>query len=233
MILEEGKKLKIEIKPFIATIIVIMASISLCEAIEYKTLDTQYFKAEYPANWEINELDAFNEHRYHFTDVTHIGNTTISDPLDSYIGIGLNGADIRFKIDPNMKGMFNEDGSIGESIIHFFETFQVKKNATINVTVAPEYKIYENEYFKVEYPVDWIIYPNEKKLSCNFQVPINNSWNVECYDPVEVSLGLNGATIDVQANKDTGNFLKDGFINESLLHFFKTFKLKSIPTPVL
>lgn len=47
--------------------------------------------------------------------------------------------------------MFDEDGSISESILHFFETFQAKKLAT-NITPTPEYKVYEDEYSKVEYP---------------------------------------------------------------------------------
>lgn len=220
--------MKIEIKPFIATVIVIMASISACAAIEYKTLDTQYFKAEYPSYWEVREGEGGTS-----TIIILPDNENRSCSGRWYIGVGLNGVDIDFSIDPKYKDMFNEDGSIGESIIRFFETFQVKKPATSNVTAAPEYKVYENEYFKVEYPVDWIIYPNEKEHAYNFQVPMNVSWNVECFDPAEVNLGLNGATIDVQANKDTSSFLNDGFVNESLIHFLKTFKLKSIPTPVL
>lgn len=57
---------------------------------------------------------------------------------------------------------------------------------------------------------------------------------MECFDPVEVSLGMNGPTISVEANKDyTGSFLNDGFVNEGLIHFLKTFKVKSNPTPVL
>jgi hypothetical protein len=43
------------------------------------------------------------------------------------IQIGSNGVEISLDIDPQLKGLFNEDGSINESIRHFFETFQTKK----------------------------------------------------------------------------------------------------------
>ena len=226
--------------------VIFAASISVCAAIEYSTLDTKYFKVEYPQYWNVEEKNVFNEMRYSFINYTRINISEdsykeIFDPLDSYIGIGLNGADIRFKIDPNVKGMFDEGGNISESIIHFFESFQIKKETNTTNTVLPQYKTFENEYFVAEYPSNWIVYPNEEKYVYNFQIPIrdslgnltNVSWNIECYDPTEVSLGLNGATIDIQANKATGNFLEQGSINESLIHLLKTFKLKSIPTPAL
>ncbi len=230
--------MKIEMKLFIATVIVIMTSIFLCAAIEYKTIDSQYFTAEYPVDWKVSE-HVSDKISYSFSFPSPQGRTILGD---GGISVGVNGVDIRFRIRPEVKGMFNEDGSIGESVIHFFETFQVKKPATTNATVEPEYTTYENEYFKVEYPVDWIVYPNEKKLSYNFQVPIPNrswgantnvTWNVECFDPAEVDLGITGATIHIQANKDTGSFLNDGFVDKGLIHFLKTFKLKSNPTPKL
>jgi hypothetical protein len=190
-------------------------------------LDTQYFKVEHPADWKVDKGNNPSMLSYSLPQGGGM----------SWLRVGLNGVDIRLTIGPLM---FNEDGSINESVIHFFETFQVKKSATTNVTAAPEYKIYENEYFKVEFPADWIVYPNEKEYSYHFQVPIqswggwtNVTWNVECFDPAEVSFGMNGATVLVQANKDTGSFLNDGFVNKSLIHFLKTFKVKSYPTPVL
>ena len=143
----------------------------------------------------------------------------------------------------NLKGCLRKTVPINESVIHFYETFQVKKPATINVTAAPEYEVYENEYFKVEYPVDWIVYPDEEKCSYHFQVPILNqslgansnvTWNVECYDAAEVDLKLDGASVSVQVNKNyTGSFLNDGFVDKELIHFLKTFKVKSYPTPAL
>ena len=230
--------MKIEIMPFITTAIVIMTSlsacailatsISVCAAVEYKTLDAQYYKAEYPADWIVNQITT---------------NSIAGGGVYPTIAVGVNGVGIYQTIDSKSEGMFKKDGYINEPVIHFYETFQVKKPATTNVTEAPEYKVYENEYFKVEYPVDWIVYPNEKKCSYHFQVPIpgrswgantNVTWNVECYDAAEVGLGLDGATVRVQVNKNyTGSFLNDGFIDKGLIHFLKTFKVKSYPTPVL
>ena len=230
--------MKIEIMSFIATAIAIMASfsacailvasISVCAAIEYKTLDAQYYKAEYPADWIVNEVTT---------------NSIVGGGIYPTIAVGVNGVGIYQRIDSNSESVFKKDGSIKESVIHFYETFQVKKSATANVTAAPEYKVYENEYFKVEYPVDWIVYPDEKKCSYHFQVPIPNqswggntnvTWNVGCYDAAEVDLRLDGATVRIQVNKNyTGSFLNDGFVDKGLIHFLKTFKVKSYPTPVL
>lgn len=215
--------MEIEIKPFIVAAIVIMALFSVCAAMEYTLLDTQYYKVEYPTDWKIYE---------HITE-EHTETVSSGSEVGVSVNVGSNGVRVYLTLDSKKEGLFNEDGTLNDSTAHFFETFQVKKPATSNVTAAPEYKVYDNEYFKVEYPVDWIIYPNEKKHAYNFQVPMNVSWNVECFDPVEVNLRLDGVKIYIQATKDTGSFINDGFIDKSLIHFLKTFKVKSYPTPVL
>lgn len=214
----------IEIKPFITTVIVIMALFSACAAIEYKTMDTQYYKVEYPTDWKIYE---------HITE-EHTETVSSGSEVGVSVNVGSNGVRVYLTLDSKKEGLFNEDGTLNDSTAHFFETFQVKKNATTNVTAAPEYKVYENKFFKVEYPVNyWMVYPNEKQLAYNFQFSTNGSWNVECFDPVEVNLRLDGVKIYIQATKDTGSFINDGFVDKSLIHFLKTFKLKSLPTPVL
>ena len=45
----------------------------------------------------------------------------------NFIQVGSNGVEISLSIDPRLKGMFNEDGSVNESILHFLETFKVKE----------------------------------------------------------------------------------------------------------
>ena len=115
----------------ILALAILAALSSLALAVEYKTLDTEYFKVEYPEEWTVIEggtLDyqfrlgyALYDFGIPFKDKTGRLYST------NFIRIGPNGVEISLNIDPRLKGMFNEDGSINESIIHFLETFKTKK----------------------------------------------------------------------------------------------------------
>jgi hypothetical protein len=79
---------------------------SLALAVEYKTLDTEYFKVEYPADWNVDEQKE-NTLFYYFVIPYK---DKAGDEWSNYINVGLKGVQIRLIIDPQLKGMFNEDG---------------------------------------------------------------------------------------------------------------------------
>ena len=88
--------MRIKIKPFIAIVVFIIASISVCAAIEYKTLDAQYYKAEYPADWIVNEVTT---------------NSIVGGGIYPTIAVGVNGVGIYQRIDSNSESVFKKDGS--------------------------------------------------------------------------------------------------------------------------
>lgn len=107
----------------------------LAIAVEYKTYDSEVFKVEYPADWTVDEQYFFN------------------DPSSgdyAKVDVGLNGIDIYLY---QNYASLSKTGYLNESTIHLLKTFQAKKVHGPKVR-ATEYKPYENEYFKVEIPVN-------------------------------------------------------------------------------
>ncbi|MDD1752934.1 MAG: hypothetical protein LUQ38_07595 [Methanotrichaceae archaeon] len=108
---------------FILALAILATLNSLALAVEYKTLDNDYFRVEYPAEWNVDEQKG-NTLFYYFVIPYK---DKAGDDWSNYINVGLNGIQIRLIIDPQLKGMYTENGSINESIMHFLETFKVKK----------------------------------------------------------------------------------------------------------
>jgi hypothetical protein len=108
---------------------------SLALAVEYKTLDTRYFNVEYPAEWTVIERKGgtFDWDTFGWDTLGYDFGIPFKDKKgllysSNFIQVGLNGIQVSLSIDPRLKGMFNEDGSINESFMHFIETFKVKKS---------------------------------------------------------------------------------------------------------
>ena len=117
-------------------VLVILAELSfLAFGVEYDTLDTKYFKVEYPAEWTVTEWkgSAVDWDMLGWDTFGYDFGIPFKDKKgrlysSNSVQVGLNGVQISLRIDPRLKGMFNEDGSINESLIHFLETFKVKKS---------------------------------------------------------------------------------------------------------
>ena len=88
--------MRIKIKPFIAIVVFIIASFYVCAAIEYKTLNAQYYIAECPADWIVDEI---------------MTNSGLGGGIYPAIAVGVNGVGIYQRIDSKSEGMFKEDGS--------------------------------------------------------------------------------------------------------------------------
>ena len=122
-----------EILGLILALAILAPLSSFALAVEYKTLDNDYFRVEYPAEWTVVERKGDTlDYRFRLIYASYDFGIPFKDKegrlySSNFIQVGSNGVEISLKIDPRLKGMFDEDGSIGESIIHFLETFKVKK----------------------------------------------------------------------------------------------------------
>jgi len=209
-------------------ILVVLSSLAL--AVEYKTLDTEYFNVEYPEDWIVNEGTGDTlDYRFRLGYAWYDFGIPFKDKKGSlyssnFIQVGLSGVEISLDVDPRLKYMFDEDDSINESIIHFLKTFKVKKPLTDIVTTSPDYKILETDYFKAEYPADWTLseYGDETYGFWASQKDGSKS------EAGMIAVRLNGIRIRLMINtQQAANFNKDGSINESLIHLLETFKVKT------
>lgn len=109
-------------------------------------------------------------------------------------------------------------------MIHLFKTFQAKKFYTpVGPATPTEYKPYENEYFKVEIPVNWKEYPGSETGTTPDYLFINETDR----SMLSVRLGLDGASLSPQPGLE--NFNETGYLNEGpFIHFLETFQHKPI-----
>ena len=117
----------------ILVLAILAASISLCSAIEYKTLENDYFRVEYPADWKVEEQKG-SVLKYDFIISHNESGRMVSVRGEVSIILGLNGAAMSLRILPDpylQESMYSKDGSINESILHFLETFKPKKTPTL------------------------------------------------------------------------------------------------------
>jgi len=112
----------------ILTLAALLALSSLALAVEYKTLDTEYFKVEYPTEWNVDEQEQKDNTTFYYFVIPY--KDKAGGDWSNYVHVGSNGVQIDLYISPQLKDMYTEDGSINESIKHFIETFKVKKTTT-------------------------------------------------------------------------------------------------------
>jgi len=117
----------------ILVLAILAASITLCAAIEYKTLENDYYRVEYPVDWKVEEQKG-SVLKYDFIIPHNESGRMVSVRGEVSIIVGLNGAAMSLRILPDpylQESMYSKDGSINESILHFLETFKPKKTPTL------------------------------------------------------------------------------------------------------
>ena len=105
---------------------VLAALSSLCLAVEYKTLDNEYFSVEYPEDWKYSDYNG-NTISYRFA--APLGNDSYVYDTLFIIRIGIDGvASIdSYGINQNLKAFFNVDSTFNETVKHFLQSFRAKK----------------------------------------------------------------------------------------------------------
>jgi hypothetical protein len=131
--------------------------------IAYSTYDTSSFSVEYPSNWEVERsLSAEDEGwKYMFTgnDLSSVDmqDPDIADASMKSIELTIGADQIELMVLESLDNF--ETGRFDESTQHFLDTLNFKGSST-GATAAPRtitYVPYDNVYFNVEYPQDWII----------------------------------------------------------------------------
>jgi len=111
---------------FVLILFILTAPSSLCLAVEYKTLDNEYFSVEYPEDWKVSDYNG-NTISYRFA--APLGSDNYVYDTLFIIKIGINGvASIeRYGINQNLKDFFNVDNTFNETVNHFLQSFRAKK----------------------------------------------------------------------------------------------------------